>query len=151
MKEVVRMITRTEFVRLFGQRYLGGADGTASSAGVKVEAVTFVRSLGSREAMAAFIAEMSRSIHLSVPENEVLEYLSSGNYNVADMYDFLLEKRSVHRGRAANRYYMGLTVLFGLLAVYGLFQANAVIAMLASAAGSSIYAYRFNRGRGSAS
>ncbi|WP_438447265.1 hypothetical protein [Gorillibacterium sp. sgz5001074] len=162
------MIAKADFVRLFVEQYRDRAAGrageeqAAASAGderavgqavggsepLTVDARSFLRTMGTRTEMAGFIAEAGRLARIvSIREAEAREFLDNANYNVADVYDFLLAKREARRTSVAYRLYKAVIVTCALLSVYGLFQVNLPLALLSATIGGAVYTYRFTQER----
>lgn len=94
-----------------------------------------------RGQLADFIEKVAQSVELPVPRQEIVEFLDGGNYNVNDLYDFLVERKEARvtaRQQLIARIMLFVSVV---LIIYCLFNLYFLPCFVFLGVGSGIFKY----------
>ncbi|MDF2924486.1 MAG: hypothetical protein K0R57_3400 [Paenibacillaceae bacterium] len=115
--------------------------------GETVTSTSFLRTIMPLPQLARLIALFSAKVKLAVTYEEALQFLHTANYNVADVYDFLIERREARHTFRLYRYGK-LAIIASVLAVfYSLFTVNFILCFVSMGVGSGIYRYLYSSGQ----
>lgn len=114
-----------------------------NGSGAPVTSTTFLRTIMPRTELANLAVRLARWARLPVSYDEALEFVNAANYNVADLYDFLIWKRDERKTR--NLFLFGKT-LMGISVIvvfYSLYTVNFPLCFISMGVGSGAYKYLF--------
>lgn len=132
------MVTKTNFIDHFIIQCSAN-----NQSGSALTSTTFLRTIMPRQELAQFIVPMSKWAKLPVTYREAQTFLDTANYNVADLYDFLIGRMEE---RKQNGKYRLAKVLMGasvVVVIYSLFEVNFPLCFISMGVGSGAYQYLF--------
>jgi hypothetical protein len=112
-----------------------------NGSGADITSTTFLRTIMPGNDLAELAERLSRAVRLPVSRRELQFFIDSANYNVADLYDYLVDRQEARKSSRKYQFGKVLLVVSVAATVLSLFMVQIPLCFLSMGVGSGVYKY----------